>query len=68
MTERYVFKDSSNIRAATWNPLTRELRIDFSHGKSYPPVRNVSENTWKAFKAAPSPGAFVNRNFRDQGS
>ena len=67
MSERYIFEDSSNVRSATWDPLSHDLTIIFHHGKSFPPVKNVSEGTWRRFRAADSPGAFVNKNFRNHG-
>lgn len=62
--ERFVFRGSSNIKAASYDPLTRRLTIDFHHGKAYPPIRGVSAETWNDFKGAESPGRYVNEHFK----
>ncbi len=62
--ETFVFRQSSNIKSATYDPAKRQLTIDYHHGRSYPAIQNVSPFTWRQFKLSDSPGAFVNKNFR----
>lgn len=66
MSEHFTFKTSTNVKAANYDSETRTLNIAFHHGKEYPSIKDVSPETWRAFKNAESPGRFVNAKFRSR--
>lgn len=55
--------NSSNIKAASYDPDSRSLEVSFQHGKTYS-YANVDPATWDKFRAAKSPGAFHHDRIR----
>lgn len=50
---------STNVEGEFYDPSTKKLYVLFVSGKAYE-YSNVYEDTYRAFKAAPSMGRFVN--------
>jgi len=63
MTDTATFR-SSNLSGGSYDPVTREMTIDFSDGSTYV-YTNVPPDVWAGLKSAPSPGRYFYRQVRD---
>lgn len=63
VAETFVFRGSSNLAEASYDPEVEDLTIDFVSGDSYL-YRNVPVSVYKALCASPSPGSYFWRQIR----
>lgn len=61
--ESHIFKDSTNVKKADYDADTGNMVVTFHSGATYN-YPNTTPDTWRKFRAAESPGGFVNRNLR----
>ena len=58
---------SSVIRSMRYNPAERTLYIEFRDGRGVYRYFDVPAAEWKAFRAAPSKGTYLNQTFKEAG-
>lgn len=56
--ETHRFPTSTNVSVAYFDPQARQILVDFESGRRYL-YSAVTENVWRAFLKAESPGKFV---------
>lgn len=59
--ETHIFRNSTNVEEATYNPETTVLQVTFKSGRTWE-YEGVSVQLWTAFQHAASPGRFVQNN------
>ena len=65
VAETFVFRGSSNLASASYDPETRELAIEFQSGDTYR-YSGVDPSTYRGLTLAGSAGAYFHRNIRDR--
>lgn len=63
VAETFVFKGSSNLAEASYDPDTETLRIEFQDGSEYD-YFNVPNRTYTSLTLAGSAGEYFHRNIK----
>lgn len=64
MAETFVFRGSSNLSSASYDPDTQELTIEFTNGDEYS-YSGVPPETYRSLTLASSAGQFFHRAIKN---
>lgn len=63
VAETFVFRGSSNLATASYDPETKELEIEFQDGSEYT-YSNVGPETYRGLTLASSAGQYFHRHIK----
>lgn len=64
VAETFVFRSSSNLATASYDPETQELTLEFQSGDEYT-YQNVPAEVYDRLIKAPSAGQFFHRHIKN---
>ena len=65
VAETFVFRSSSNLSTASYDPETQELTLEFQSGDEYT-YQNVPAEVYDRLIRAPSAGQFFHRQIKNR--